>query len=114
MTAIVAKVPAVMKKTLVIDSMVYAREMNDSRAPLMTLYATNISVAVASERRLIAPLTPKTNANSAMMSPKKRALFVTNAFRMPGLVATPYAVTPVRTSARVIHTYTLRINTGNA
>ena len=36
MNAIAAKVPAVMKKTCVMLVIVYARKMNDSKAPLMT------------------------------------------------------------------------------
>ena len=62
----------------------------------------------------MAALIPITNANSAITNPHINAELEYNAIMMPGLVATPYAVSPVSTNASVIHVYTLRINTGNA
>ncbi|GJG27989.1 hypothetical protein PRRU23_16890 [Segatella bryantii] len=91
-----------------------AAKITDNVAPFITEYAINIRVAVASDKRLIAPDIPHTKANSAMMRPKNNILLVNMVVMRAGLVATPYAVTAVMTRAKVIQIYTLRINAGNA
>ena len=54
-----------------------------------------------------------TSPSSAMMSPHIVKLFPYIRASRLGELATPTAVTPVITSARVIHTYTLRMRAEN-
>ena len=49
-------------------------------------------MAVVSDSLLIAALTPNTIANSAITNPQRRILLEYRAVKIPGLVATPYAV----------------------
>ena len=88
--------------------------IDENSAPFITEYNTKSKVAVVSDSLLIAALTPNTIANSAITNPQRRILLEYKAVKMPGLVATPYAVAPVIASASVIHTYTFLINTGKA
>ena len=60
-------VPAVMKKVLAMDSLVYAQKMGKSIRPLMTAKSRNSAIAAGVLSLLMPALTPKTMPSSAKM-----------------------------------------------
>jgi hypothetical protein len=96
-----------MKRTLLSDSAVKRRKIDESVTPVSIEYARKSSVAVRNDMLPILAEMNHISPNWAMKIMISGALLLNKASIMEALLATTIAVSPEMTNAHVIHRYTL-------